>query len=207
MVWGRMRRWCFLVGLIGWCCLSGGCASLKVRSVPEGAEVFLVAGNGSQQTLLGKTPYESPVSDLVDKTGGGPVVIKVKMVGYQNQNFFIPTLGGEYVVEVLLELNPYASYQDLNRVVKLALLAERQILQKQYDDALKTADTLVAINENIATVHQIRGIVNYLQNKLPESRLALLRVLELDSENPEVRTLIRTIEDKLGLQPGEAAPQ
>jgi predicted Zn-dependent protease len=174
------------------------CASLKVTSQPTNAEIVLLATNNSQPRTLGKTPFESPVSDLLNLTQGGPVVIQVKQAGYQPQNFVIPTLGGEFSIDVRLERNPFTSFEELNKIIKLSFLAERQILQKQYDEAMKTAERLEAINDTLAMVPQIKGTVYFLQGKFNESRVALQRVLELDPENPEIKTLLNTVEGKLG---------
>ncbi len=184
-------------GLVGCAFLVCSCASLKVISQPPGADVILLAANNSQPKIVGKTPYESAVSDLSEFTGGGPIVVQVKQTGYQPQNFLVPTLGGEYVVEANLERNPFASFDELNKIVKMAFLAERQILQKQYDDALKTAEKLQSINDNVAMAFQIKGTVYFIQGKFNESRFALVRALELDPENPEVKNMLTAVETKI----------
>jgi tetratricopeptide (TPR) repeat protein len=181
---------------VGWL-LMVSCASLKVTSQPPGADIFVVESNNSQPKSLGKTPFEGSVSEIAESSGGGPVVIQVKMPGFLLQSFLVPTLGGEYAIDAKLERNSAASYEDVNKIVNHAFLAERHILQKQYDEALKTADKLLLINDNVSIAYQVRGTVYYVQGKFNESRLALLRALELDGENPEVRGLLKTVEGKL----------
>jgi tetratricopeptide (TPR) repeat protein len=180
------------------------CASLKVTSQPPGAEVLLVAANNSQPKSLGRTPFDAAVSELASASGGGPVVIQIKQTGYQTQSFLVPTLGGEYAIEARLERNPFASFEDLNKIIKLSFLAERQILQKQYDEAIKTADRLILVNDNVAMAYQIKGTVYFIQSKFNESRVELQRVLELDPENPEIRTLLKAVEEKMGVKPTTA---
>jgi tetratricopeptide (TPR) repeat protein len=176
-----------------------GCAHLKVVSQPPDAEVSLLAGNSSQPKILGKTPYESDVSDIVKSAQGAPLVIQVRKTGYLTSSFLVPNLGGKLVVDAKLDRNPYYSFEDVNKIVRLSFLAERQILQKQYDDALKTSERLLELNENAAIVYQIRGVVKFFRGDLNGSRVDLMRCLELEADNAEVKNLLAGVEEKLGL--------
>ncbi|MEY4066099.1 MAG: hypothetical protein RIR26_2307 [Pseudomonadota bacterium] len=177
-----------------------GCASLKVSSQPSGAEVYLIESNNSEPKMLGKTPLEGSVSEMVKSSAGGPVVVQLRLTGYLPQSFLVPSLGGQYSVDAKMERNLFASYEDINKIVRLSFLAERQILQKQYEEVLKTADRLQAINENVSLIYQIKGTVQFIQGKMNESRMSLMRVLELDPDNAEVRSMLTNVENKLGFK-------
>ncbi|NBW80331.1 hypothetical protein EBR21_01125 [bacterium] len=185
-------------------CFASGCAHLKVVSQPPDADISVQVANSSVVKSIGKTPFDGDVSELAKTANGGPLTIQIKKQGYLPANILVPNLGGKLLVEARLEKNPFYSIDEVNKIVRLAFLAERQIFQKQYDEALKTADLLFTINENAAIVFQIRGVVKYVRGDFNGSRVDLMRCLELEGQNAEVKALLSTVEQKLGIKNGDS---
>lgn len=191
--------------------LLAGCATVTVRSLPPGAEVVLVSPAGTSK-LLGKTPYDAKLGDIGGGRNDGPVVVQVKKDGFFEQNFVIPPLYmGRLTIDASLKqvTTPAAAaaaaassamgYADINRLIRMTLLAERQIMQKQLAAALATALEIRKLNENITSSYEIEGAVTFIQADWQRSRVAWQRSLEINPENPDAAAMVRLIEQKLGV--------
>lgn len=174
--------------------------TLNVRTSPSEAEVVLVQTGRIDSKPLGKTPYVAKISELGTAANNGPIVVQVKKPGFMPQNLFIPNATGSKLdFDVILRpINP-GSYEDMNKIIKLVLQAERQILLKQYDDAIKSAEVIKSMNENIAAAWEIEGAAQFVKGDLQKARIAWNRSLAIDPENPDTAKLLKTIDEKLGI--------
>jgi len=175
------------------------CGTVAVRSSPSDAEILLMQPGRSDAKPLGKTPYEGKLSDLGSAANSGPIVIQIRKPGFITQNLYVPNASGSRIEfdTNLKPVNP-GSYADMNKIIKLILQAERQIMQKQVDEALKTAADIKAMNDNVAVAWEIEGAAHFVKGDLAKAKLSWLRSLEIDPENPETTKMLSTIDEKLG---------
>lgn len=175
------------------------CGTVGIKSTPSDAEVSVMQPGRSDAKPLGKTPYEGKLSDLGSAANNGPIVVQIKKPGYMTQSLFIPNASGSRIEfdTNLKPVNP-GSFSDMNKIIKLVLQAEREIMTKQLDDALKTASSIKAMNDNIAMAWDIEGAVHFLKGDLSKAKVAWLRSLELDPENPETTKMLSKIDQQLG---------
>jgi hypothetical protein len=182
--------------------LTNSCGgTLNVRTNPAEAELFLVQPGKVDSKSLGKTPYTAKIGDLGAAANGGPIVVQVQKKGFMPQSLYIPNATGSKLdFDVNLRpVNP-GSYEDVNKIVKLVLQAERQIMLKQVDEAIKTADAIKAINDNIAMAYEIEGAAQFVKGDLQKARVAWNRSLAIDPENPDTVKMLKTIDEKIGSQ-------
>jgi hypothetical protein len=175
------------------------CGTVAIRSNPSDAEILLMQPGRSDPKPMGKTPYEGKLSDLGSAANSGPIVIQIRKPGYVTQNLYVPNASGSRIEfdTNLKPVNP-GSYADMNKIVKLILQAERQIMQKQVDEALKSAADIKTMNDNVAVAWEIEGAAYFVKGDLQKAKLSWLRSLEIDPENPETAKMISTIDEKLG---------
>jgi len=175
------------------------CGTVAVRSSPSDAEILLMQPGRSDPKPMGKTPYEGKLSDLGSAANSGPIVLQIRKPGFITQNLFVPNASGSRI-EFETNLKPVnpGSYADMNKIIKLILQAERQIMQKQVDEALKTAADIKAMNDNVAVAWEIEGAAHFVKGDLAKAKLSWLRSLEIDPENPETTKMLSTIDEKLG---------
>jgi len=175
------------------------CGTVAVRSSPSDAEILLMQPGRSDPKPLGKTPFEGKLSDLGSAANSGPIVLQIRKPGFITQNLFVPNASGSRIEfdTNLKPVNP-GSYADMNKIIKLILQAERQIMQKQVDEALKTAADIKAMNDNVAVAWEIEGAAHFIKGDLAKAKLSWLRSLEIDPENPETTKMLSTIDEKLG---------
>lgn len=175
------------------------CGTVAIRSNPSEAEVSLMQPGRSDPRPLGKTPYEGKLGDLGSAANSGPIVIQIKKPGFITQNLYVPNASGSRIEfdTNLKPINP-GSFADMNKIVKLVLQAEREIMTKQVDEALKTAAAIKAMNDNIAAAWEIEGAANFVKGDLTKAKLAWQRSLEIDPENPETVKMLSTIDQRSG---------
>jgi hypothetical protein len=171
-----------------------GCGSVSIKSAPDNAEVLVMIPGKSEPKVLGKTPYEVRLSELGSAANAGPIILQIRKIGFHPQFLYVPNAsGGKLEFSTNLKPTTISSYSDINRIIKLTLLGERQLQMKQYDDALKTAAALKQINENIAVAYDIEGAAYLLKGARDKSKIAWERSLEIDPENPDTTKMLLKI--------------
>ena len=174
-----------------------GCGTVSIRSSPKGADILLMQPGKGEPKPIGKTPYENTLSALGNAANSGPIVIQIKKEGFITQNLYVPNASGSRL-EFDTSLQPIGpgNYIEINKIIKLTLLAERQIMQKQYDDALKSADAIKLINDNIAAAWEIEGAAYFVKGDLVKSKIAWIRSLNIDPDNPDTVQILKSINGK-----------
>jgi len=183
----------FLAGF----CLLTGCGSVSIKSAPDAAEVLVMIPGKSDPKVLGKTPYEARISELGAAANAGPIVLQIRKNGYHPQFLYVPNAsGGKLEFSTNLKPTLVSNYSDINRIIKLTLLAERQLQTKQLDDAIKTAQSLKLINENIAVAWDIEGAAYLLKGDRAKSKASWERSIEIDPENPDTTKMLNRMTAK-----------
>jgi len=168
-----------------------GCGSVSIKSAPDAAEVLVMIPGKSDPKVLGKTPYEARISELGAAANAGPIVLQIRKNGYHPQFLYVPNAsGGKLEFSTNLKPTLVSNYSDINRIIKLTLLAERQLQTKQLDDAIKTAQSLKLINENIAVAWDIEGAAYLLKGDRVKSKASWERSIEIDPENPDTTKML-----------------
>lgn len=171
--------------------LFAGCASVSITSKPPGVDVIMSVPGQENGKLLGKTPLQQDLAELNKFSNKSTIVLTLKRAGYRNQNFVIPNLGGGKL-EIEANMLPIGSDDsaDINTAVRFLLEAERQIIDKNFKEALKSLEKSRAANPNIAAAYTFEGTVYMLQNQVEKAREAFYKALALDPSDTEVRALL-----------------
>lgn len=168
-----------------------GCGSVSIKSAPDAAEVLVMIPGKSDPKILGKTPYEVKLSELGSAANAGPIVLQIRKTGFHPQFLYVPNAsGGKLEFSTNLKPTIVSNYSDINRIIKMTLLGERQLQMKQFDEAIKTAQLLKGINENIAVAWDIEGAAYLLKGDKTRSKLAWERSIEIDPENPDTAKML-----------------
>ncbi|MCX6124324.1 MAG: hypothetical protein NTV34_06185, partial [Proteobacteria bacterium] len=78
----------------------------------------------------------------------------------------------------------------------ITLQAERQIMQKQFDEAIKSAAAIKAMNENITAAWEIEGAAYFVKGELTKARVAWMRSLEIDPDNPDTVRMLKEVQKR-----------
>ncbi len=176
-----------------------GCGTVRVRSTPPEAEVWLVQPGKEDPELLGKTPFTSDIRELGNAVNNGTIALVLKKRGHFPKQYIVPNLASaDLEIEANLTPNLHSNYQEINRIIGLIFRGQGFIKQKRFDEAIKISDEIKRLNENIAGAFHLSGTVYYLQNKLTKSRYEWIRAIELDPNNSDALNMLTHIEKKTG---------
>lgn len=171
--------------------LQAACASVNINSTPKDADVILEIPGQKSGQVIGKTPLTTAVSDLAKQVNNATIVLTLKKADYQPQSFVIPNLGSGKL-EIAASLQPLSAEgaREINLAVRYVLEAERQIIDKDYKNALKSIDKAKSTFPNMAAAYMFEGIIHGLQNDKPKAIQALQRALALDPTDTDIRTML-----------------
>ena len=174
------------------------CGTVSIISSPLGAEIEIIKPGKEIGEPLGKTPFEKDLASLLELINEGTVILVVKKRGYEPQRFVIPNIpNGDLRIESFLLPNLPSNYKEVNTIISKVLAAERFIIENQLDEAERVANEILEVNSNVASAHEIKGTILFLQKNFSKSRMAWIRALELDPNNPEAEGMLGKIEEIL----------
>lgn len=172
--------------------LVGGCTTLKVTSLPAGASVKLLSGPGGKDIVLGETPFESSLP--VEVSDRGSALIEISKSGYEPKTILVTNLSlGEVALETSLKIDSRSSTKQMNRVITLAFRAERYLAEGRIDEAMKAAEELKSINDNLAISYQIEGAAYVLRNEMDKGRHAFEQALSLNPDDAEIQETLEQL--------------
>ena len=179
--------------------LTASCATVEITSEPRDAEVFILRPGQNSGKSLGKTPYQGKLSEIVGMAGEGPIILQLRKAGFMPQSIFVPNISGsDLKVSTIMPSSSTETYPDINRVVRLALRAEREILEKRFDAAVASAQEIRKINENATSSYEIEGAVYLLKGDLEKSLASWRKSLAISPDNADATGMVNLIEAKLG---------
>ena len=187
--------------------LRTACASVSINSVPTGADVVLEIPGQKSGQVIGKTPLNTGVSDIAKQANNATIVLTIKKQEFQSQSFVIPNLGSGKL-EISASLQPLSAEgaREINLAVRYVLEAERQIIDKDYKNALKSIEKAKATFPNMAAAYMFEGIIFGLQNDKQKAIEAFQRALSLDPTDTDVRTLLTEMGGTAAATRGGNAP-
>jgi tetratricopeptide (TPR) repeat protein len=201
---------CLLGLTIGLAASGCGTSTLKVQTIPEGAQVELLHEDGSATKLgnpLALTKEQSP--DVFHANNE----IRVSKDGYQPTSVLVPysSLGEETRVNVALQeakLPSSCSNQDvsLNEVGQKVAEAQRLIYKKDYIESRRILQSLAEQFPSVAIVYSLLGNGYYLEKNYPEALAAYRHALQLTPNDKSISHIIEKLVpvtgDKNGLPGG-----
>ena len=197
------------LGLLSACATPG--PRVEVKSTPEGAEVSIVRPNGSGTIPIGKTPLSLSPDQFPD-LGAKIVTLQIRKDGYQSENIVLPegaTAGLAQMNFTLRDSNVSpttgkALEASQNELARGIAQIHRQVSKKNFDDAIRTLDSLLAKHPRIATLYDLLGGIHYLRKDSGRALEAFKRSLELDPNNAETSRLVEKLQSFQGRIPSDA---
>jgi tetratricopeptide (TPR) repeat protein len=179
----------------------GACATgrVEIRTVPEGAEAYVVRADNST-LLLGKTPLTlSPESS--PELQRDIITLQLKRDGYQHETVIIPNFRAPVNTQVSLSMKEgqagaQARTTDatINEVARGVLSAQRLVGKKTLGEAKTTLQELIRKYPRVGVLHDLLGNVYYLEKDTAHALESYRRSLEIEPENRETARVI----EKLG---------
>lgn len=172
--------------------LAGCASSYQLNSVPTGANVYYLEGNGEKKLFLGSTPVNYSKSLLPENQA---FLLMFEKEGYSAQ--IVPVAATDESKTILNvrmkvqseKVKPPA--KETNILVRRLFLAQEMMYRKEYVAAMQEVERLVHDYPEAAQPHVIRGTIYYLLNEVKSAKKSWRAALELDPENVELLKFLK----------------
>ena len=185
---------------------AAGCTSstLRVRSVPDGAEVTYISRDGNP-VRVGNTPLEL---DSVNSPGifSEPTQIQVRKDGYTPQSVLVPKfglMGGSGQVNFVLSQTELPKICNTNNdiaseiargVTEISSLIQR----KRYQDANGLLQSLIVKYPGLSVLYDLKGNIAFLQKNLTVALDAFKQSNSMAPNNPATLNMIERLQTLQG---------
>ncbi|MBN8537989.1 MAG: tetratricopeptide repeat protein [Deltaproteobacteria bacterium] len=176
-------------------CSSG---TIKVESLPEGAEIF-ISVNGQMPRKIGITPLVVQESQV--NSGNESFQISLVKEGFLSENILAPAsiFPRSSAVQVKLKEITAAkkvgqSDDNLQKISSSIAQIVDHIKNKEYDLAEKNLVNLQTQFPSVSTVYELLGNVFYLKKDLSKAHGYYKRALDLNPNNVDTNRMIQKIE-------------
>ncbi len=176
-------------------CSSG---TIKVESLPEGAEIF-ISVNGQMPRKVGVTPLVVQESQI--NSGNESFQISVSKEGFLSENILAPgsIFPRSSTVQVKLkEINTGKKVgqndDSLQKISSSIAQIVDNIKNKEYDLAEKNLVNLQSQFPSVSTIYELLGNVFYLKKDLAKAHGFYKRALDLNPNNSDTSRMIQKIE-------------
>ena len=179
----------------------GSVYTMKVTSTPDQATVYARNVGSNKRVEIGKTPFNSTVTDLRAKNfQDGPMIFEVEKEGHQNAQIFVSESTANIDISVeLKKLDTLAETKKFDKVGSELFEVHRLIRNKKYVEAHKMLDE-IKLFPSLSIVHELEGSVFYLEKKFNQSLDSFRTAYRFNGENLFALKMKRFLEKKLNIK-------
>lgn len=191
-------------GLICLFCLSSCISSsVRVETVPEGAEV-LVSTGGQVPSKVGMTPTQ--IDTTLAKFNESPVLVSISKPGFKRESVLVPpsALGQEAKIQLQLTedaAGPTKASQNIDtmidEVARSVAKVQDLVRGKEYDQAMTSINSLLLKYPNVSTLYGLQGNIFYIQKNIDKA-LSAYRKAESLAPNGDTQKIINKLESIKG---------
>lgn len=180
----------------------GSIYTMKVTSTPDQATVYARNVGSNKRVEIGKTPFNSTVTDLRAKNfQDGPMIFEVEKEGHQNAQIFVSESTANIDISVeLKKLDTLAETKKFDKVGSELFEVHRLIRNKKYVEAHKMLDEIKKLFPSLSIVHELEGSVFYLEKKFNQSLDSFRTAYRFNGENLFALKMKRFLEKKLNIK-------
>jgi tetratricopeptide (TPR) repeat protein len=179
--------------------MTSACASsLRVVTLPAGADVYLVEGQSRQENPVGQTPLE-----IQPAAFGEFISLEIERQGYKSLRVVYPSISG-YSGELSLALLPRLASEKqadllkthrstLNSMVSDIFLLQERILSRNIEQASELVQRMEESYSELAVFQVLRGNLALLQGNRELALLSYRKALALDPQNRSAQFFLRSL--------------
>jgi tetratricopeptide (TPR) repeat protein len=170
-----------------------GCSTppvkIKIRSIPEGANVSIRSSEGLFKSL-GKTPLEIGHSDI--SSSGRISSLEVTKEGFQDHKVIFGRDVSNENYDLNMKLVPIMKEgsDDLEVFARRLLKAYSLLSGKRFEEAKSALNYFVKDYPNVSAVYDLLGNLCYLQRDIKCAREHYEKSLQINPDNPETKAIV-----------------
>jgi tetratricopeptide (TPR) repeat protein len=180
--------------------ISSMASKLKIKSQPEGADIYLV-GNG-KPVRLGTTPYEANLNEVINTyVKASSFVLELKKSGHQPYRLMLAkTDDVDLELTANLELDEAVSNIKKHDLLMNQLFDVQKLVRgRNFKDALSKLDDLEKKHPALSIIPELKATAYYMSKDV-ENALSLYRkAFALNPDNHDAYRMKIYLEKKLGL--------
>ena len=191
-----------------------GCGSapvFKVETVPEKAEVVIVAKADAAPKVIGEAPFEKEEKELKKAVGklnpkDGFVELRVRKQGYRTKSLWVPvTSSGSLrsTLKVTLEKDEagIANFETVEEILDQMFLAQKFARLKQYERALIEIDRVLKKFPDFARALTLQGSIYFANGDFKNSLSSYEKALQADPKFDHALEMVSKVRKQLKLPP------
>ncbi len=194
-----MQRFTFLLILLFSPLAIAG--KLTIKSQPDAAEIFIIDGN-SKPVLLGKTPFESDLEDIIrNYVKSSSFLLELKKDGHDPYRVLVAKSANvDMALTATLELSQaITNIKEHDFLMNELFDVQKLIRARNFTDAINKLEDLEKKNPRLSIIPELRATAMYL-NKDVEGALSYYRkAFSVNPDNADAYRMKIYLEKKLGV--------
>jgi tetratricopeptide (TPR) repeat protein len=174
---------------------------LTIKSQPDAAEIFIIDGN-SKPVLLGKTPFESDLEDIIrNYVKSSSFVLELKKDGHDPYRVLVAKSANvDMALTATLELSQaITNIKEHDFLMNELFDVQKLIRARNFTDAINKLEDLEKKNPRLSIIPELRATAMYL-NKDVEGALSYYRkAFSVNPDNADAYRMKIYLEKKLGV--------
>lgn len=174
---------------------------LTIKSQPDAAEIFIVDGN-SKPVLLGKTPFESDLEDIIrNYVKSSSFLLELKKDGHDPYRVLVAKSANvDMALTATLELSQaITNIKEHDFLMNELFDVQKLIRARNFTDAINKLEDLEKKNPRLSIIPELRATAMYL-NKDVEGALSYYRkAFSVNPDNADAYRMKIYLEKKLGV--------
>jgi tetratricopeptide (TPR) repeat protein len=174
---------------------------LTIKSQPDAAEIFIIDGN-SKPVLLGKTPFESDLEDIIrNYVKSSSFLLELKKDGHDPYRVLVAKSANvDMALTATLELSQaITNIKEHDFLMNELFDVQKLIRARNFTDAINKLEDLEKKNPRLSIIPELRATAMYL-NKDVEGALSYYRkAFSVNPDNADAYRMKIYLEKKLGV--------
>jgi tetratricopeptide (TPR) repeat protein len=180
--------------------------TIKLKSDPTDATVYVRDLNGTQNFKVGVTPYEASINDLAaNYAKSNFFLVVIEKNGYESQSLLISDLL-KSDLELSINLIPKDDvilYRKLDKTMNDLFEAQRLMRGGQYDEAVTLLKTVETDQPKLSIIPELIGSAFYLKKDNKGSLSWYEKAYRMNPENKDAYTMKSYLRKSLGADDGK----
>lgn len=180
--------------------------TLSITSNPTESDVFVVDSKTGERSRLGTTPFEGPVSDVLERSSdGNSLFVELEKPGFEKYRVFLASFGKSDIdFKINLEVaKDMRMVQDMDFLMSDLFDVQRMIRGQDFSSALEKLDLLKDRFPHFSILEELRGSVFYLTQEYTRALTAYRRAFALNAKNRDVYRMMIYLERRFNLSDSE----
>jgi tetratricopeptide (TPR) repeat protein len=191
-----------MIGSLFWLSLESSlAATLKIKTEPEGAEIYLI-NPSAQPVRIGQAPYESNLDEFVNNfVKAESFLLEIRKAGHIPYRVLLArTTQVNLELTANLELDPtLPKYKEHDLLMNQLFDVQKMIRTRNFKDAISRLDELEKTHPKLSIIVELKATAYYMNKEVENALSQYRRAFAINPENIDAYRMKVYLEKKLGV--------